>query len=77
MGDVIQLLDSFTIERRDRHDGRKHTFELCIIYPDYMEEDNYIVKCKNENDMRELYSLIINAVHEAVGQYESSYRFCK
>ena len=72
MGDVIQLLDSFSIERRDRHNGKKHTFELCIIYPDYMDKDNYIIKCKNEDSMNDLYLMMINKVHDVVVHYEDS-----
>lgn len=66
MGDVIQLLDSFSIERRDRHNGKKHTFELCVVYPDYMDKDNHILKCKNEKDMNEKYTEMIKVLDRMV-----------
>jgi hypothetical protein len=66
MGDVIQDLDEIEVHRCDRHDGKKHTFELCIIYPEYMGKNNYIVKCKNENAMNEVYTAIIEGIHKTL-----------
>jgi hypothetical protein len=51
MGDVIQVLDTFTVERRIRISGGKpeHT-ELCIIFPEYMDHENLIISYTPEND---------------------------
>jgi len=73
MGDVIQVLDTFSVERRDRHDGKKHTFEICLIYPDYFDRDNTIIKCKNEDKMNELYEeMIVNVMVLAGVDHEDS-----
>lgn len=66
MGDVIQVLDEITVSRCDRHDGKKHTYELCLVYPEYVDEPNEIVKFKTENMMNEAYMNIIEKIREVM-----------
>jgi hypothetical protein len=66
MGDVIQVLDEFTIQRCDRHNGKKHIFELCVIYPDYFDHDNEIVVFEDEESMNTVYTQLIEDVIEAL-----------
>ncbi len=62
MGDLILLEDSITVEKRVRDDGKKKHYELCIIYPDYMNHDNDIVEYKNAEKQSDMFVRVISRI---------------
>lgn len=73
MGDIIEVLDEFTVQRRIRtREGKPKHMELCIIFPDYMDHDNLIVSYTPENDetANEDYVDMLEAVID-VTEYEN------
>lgn len=60
MGDVIQLLDSITIEMHLRDDGKRKHHEICIIYPEYMNHDNDVIEYKNEEIRNNIFTRVIS-----------------
>ena len=74
MGDFIQVLDEFTVQRRERaSDGKKNHLELCIIFPEYMDHENLIVSYTPGNDeaANEDYTKMLLAVLD-VTDYDDS-----
>lgn len=65
VGDVILVQDSITVERRVRDDGKKKHYELCIIYPDYMNHDNDIVEYKTEEKQSNIFVRVISRTMSA------------
>lgn len=47
MGDLIEVMDTVSVNiQRRMSDGKPDQFELCIIYPEVLQKDNRIKKCK-------------------------------
>ena len=63
MGDLIEVKDRFIVQlQRRMSDGKSDAFELCIIYPEYMDHDNVTVWYKYEPDaLDDLVSIIQSA----------------
>jgi hypothetical protein len=65
-GDVIEIMDSVTIERCTRSNGVNRIYELCLIYPDYMGFDNDIFHYKDESTMNKDYITVIQKIREVL-----------
>ena len=67
MGDLIEIIDTFTIQLQKRVSDRKpDAFELCIIYPEYMDQDNVTVWYKHEPDALDVLWSIIQSAQEII-----------
>ena len=62
MGDVIQLLETVSVNTQVRHDGKAFQYEICIVYPDYLERDNRIKKYMHESTMNADFVRILNEI---------------
>jgi len=63
MGDLIEVKDTFTIQlQRRMSDGKPDAFELCFMYPEYMDHDNVTVWYKYERDALDAFENVIKSV---------------
>jgi hypothetical protein len=68
MGDVIEIIDSLTIQSQIRmKDGAKIEYEICIIYPDAMDKDNVTLNYGHHEDEMQLdFERIMHDVNETL-----------
>jgi hypothetical protein len=62
MGDVIEVVDTLTIQSQIRMKASgKIEYEICIIYPEAMDKDNHY-----EDEMQLDFSRIMHDVNETL-----------
>lgn len=62
MGDVIQVLETVSVNTQVRHDGKSFQHEICIIYPDYLDRENKIKNYGCEEEMNEDFINILSDI---------------
>jgi len=51
MGDIIQVLETVSVNTQIRNNGKSDQYEVCIVYPDFLHRDNRIKKYRMESTM--------------------------
>lgn len=69
MGDLIEVKDTFIVQLQKRiSNGQPDAFELCIIFPEYMDHDNETVWYRYERDALDDLGDIIRSAGEIISR---------
>lgn len=65
MGDVIHLLNEITIHHQKRCTDNGSVYEMVLIYPDYCDMDNLVVKIgKSEPESNEILDTLLMEIRD-------------